>query len=370
MAGIDIYIFDCDGVIVCPCADIAGGTRLYPGVKRLLRVLREKGKSVVLLTDRLAQSATLVLRELGVLDCFDLIIASDTEDDDGNAVEGAPSSDGLELALRLLNRRNGTAFTPANAIMIGDSADDIIAGRAFGCMTAGCRDGLGDRERMLAEHPDLCFFVACEIEKFTDILSDGRNDSGARSMADSAMRSEIPIAQGEGVDFICGCIKAVGATSILEIGTAIGCSAIRFAEVAPDIHVTTIEIDGGRCAEAVRNVEERGLSGRVSVIHGDALTVELDERFDLIFIDAAKAQYLRFFEKFKRNLTDGGVIICDNLSFHGMVEDLSLTRSYSTKKLVKKIRRFREFLRENDEFETQFLDKGDGISVSRRIKKI
>ena len=75
-------------------------------------------------------------------------------------------------------------------------------------------------------------------------------------------------------------------------------------------------------------------------------------------------------EKFKNNLSPNGVFISDNLSFHGMVEDLSLTHNYSTIKMVKKLRKFIDFLKTNEEFETQFFKLGDGISVSKRKKMI
>ena len=87
----------------------------------------------------------------------------------------------------------------------------------------------------------------------------------------------------------------------------------------------------------------------------------------MIFIDAAKAQYINFFNRFSPFLAEDGVIISDNLSFHGMVEDLSLTRNYSTIKLVKKIRKYIDFLKQNSEFETEFFKVGDGIGVTRRI---
>ena len=121
-----------------------------------------------------------------------------------------------------------------------------------------------------------------------------------------------------------------------------------------------------RYTAAVKNVGEKGLNDRITLIHGDVLTAEIEGLFDLIFIDAAKAQYTKFFEKYKANLSEGGVIISDNLSFHGMVEDLSLTHNYSTKKLVKKIRKYIDFLKANKEFETEFFKKCDGISVSKR----
>ena len=181
-----------------------------------------------------------------------------------------------------------------------------------------------------------------------------------------ASREAVPIMQDEGCDFICDYIKEHSCKNILEIGTAIGYSSIRFAGLADDIKVTTIELDIDRHLKAVENFKSAGLSDRITAIHADALTCPLEGLFDLIFIDAAKAQYIKFFEKYKENLAPGGVIISDNLSFHGMVDDLSLTHNYSTKKLVKKIQKYAEYLRTNQEFETTFYEVGDRITVSKR----
>ena len=181
-----------------------------------------------------------------------------------------------------------------------------------------------------------------------------------------ASREAVPIMQDEGCDFICDYITAHKCKNILEIGTAIGYSSIRFANLADDIKVTTIELDIDRHLKAVENFKNAGLSDRITAIHADALTCPLEGFFDLIFIDAAKAQYIKFFEKYKANLAPEGVIISDNLSFHGMVDDLSLTHNYSTKKLVKKIQKYAEFLRTNEEFETVFYEIGDRIAVSKR----
>ena len=181
-----------------------------------------------------------------------------------------------------------------------------------------------------------------------------------------ASREAVPIMQDEGCDFICDYIKEHKCKNILEIGTAIGYSSIRFAGLADDIKVTTIELDIDRHLKAVENFKAAGLSDRITAIHADALTCPLEGLFDLIFIDAAKAQYIKFFEKYKNNLAPNGVIVSDNLSFHGMVDDLSLTHNYSTKKLVKKIQKYAEYLRTNPEFETTFYEVGDRIAVSKR----
>lgn len=182
-----------------------------------------------------------------------------------------------------------------------------------------------------------------------------------------ANREAVPIMQDEGCDFICDYIKEHSVKRVLEIGTAIGYSSIRFAGLADDIYVTTIESDIDRFIKAQENFQASGFGQRITAINDDALTHDFgDSKFDLIFIDAAKAQYIKFFEKYKENLAEGGVIISDNLSFHGMVDDLSLTHNYSTKKLVKKIQKYVAFLKENQEFETEFFEVGDRISISKR----
>ena len=181
-----------------------------------------------------------------------------------------------------------------------------------------------------------------------------------------AAKNSIPIMRDGGVDFICRYIKEHNIKHILEIGTAIGFSAIEFARVAPDITVTTIELDIDRHIRALQNIHDSGLDNRIKAINADALQLELDDTFDMIFIDAAKGQYINFFEKYKSNLAPDGVFISDNLLFHGMVDDLTLTHNYSTIKLVKKIRKYIDFLKKNDEFETTFYEVGDGVSVSKR----
>lgn len=188
-----------------------------------------------------------------------------------------------------------------------------------------------------------------------------------------AAKNSIPIMRDGGIEFICNYIREHKIKKILEIGTAIGFSAIEFAQVAADITVTTIELDIDRHIKAKQNIHDSGLDTRINAIHGDALKLDLRDQinqpqlFDMIFIDAAKGQYINFFEKYKENLAPGGVFISDNLSFHGMVEDLTLTHNYSTIKLVRKIRKYKDFLQKNKEFSTTFYDYGDGISIS--IKK-
>lgn len=180
-----------------------------------------------------------------------------------------------------------------------------------------------------------------------------------------ALENNVPIMQDEGINFICDYIKNNNIHKVLEIGSAVGYSAINFASVDDSVEVTTIERDINRYNEAVKNINDVGLNERITIINGDALETNIDGKYDLIFIDAAKSQYIKFFNKYKENLNSDGVIISDNLSFHGIVDDISLTHNRNTRQLVGKIKKYIDFLENNDEFDTTFYKLGDGVSVSK-----
>ncbi len=192
-------------------------------------------------------------------------------------------------------------------------------------------------------------------------------DNLIKEMEVYAEEKNIPIMQKKGIDFLCKIISKSNSKNILEIGTAIGYSAIKMALVNDDINVTSIERDQDRYILALKNIKKAKLDERINVIFTDALDIELSDKYDLIFIDAAKGQYIKFFEKFKKNLNPGGVIISDNLSFHGLVEQKERIESRNLRQLVGKIKKYIEFLENNKEFKTKFYKVGDGIAVS--IKK-
>ena len=187
------------------------------------------------------------------------------------------------------------------------------------------------------------------------------------SLKDYASQNSVPIMFDEGIEFIVNYIKENDVRFILEIGTAIGYSAIKFAQINPEIRIFTIEYDIERYQKAVENITKLNLDDQITVFLGDALKFDFTEKFDLIFIDGAKSQYINFFEKYKNNLSENGVFISDNLFFHGMVENPELTKNYSTIKLLRKLKRYIDFLKANTEFQTEFYQLGDGVAVSRRI---
>ena len=182
-----------------------------------------------------------------------------------------------------------------------------------------------------------------------------------------AKENNVPIIEKESIAYIMQYIKDNNVKSILEIGSAIGYSSILMASVDPNITVTTIERDETRYMECLKNIKKCELDKRINVVYQDALEVNLTGvSYDLIFIDAAKGQYTKFFEKFKYFLSKKGSIITDNLKFHGYVGKSSTIESKNLRQLVSKIESYIDFLKNNDEFTTEILDIGDGIGISKR----
>lgn len=181
-----------------------------------------------------------------------------------------------------------------------------------------------------------------------------------------AKENKMPIITDEGISYMENYIKENNVKNILEIGSSIGYSAIKMALVDKEIKITTIERDLDRYTQAKKNISDFNLESQVNLILGDALEEKINGCFDLIFIDAAKAQYIKFFDKFSPLLNKNGAIITDNLKFHGFVDNPELTNNRNTKQLARKIKNFIVFLEENNEFETMFLNIGDGLAISTK----
>lgn len=182
-----------------------------------------------------------------------------------------------------------------------------------------------------------------------------------------AKDKNVPIMMDDGIKFLINYIKETKRYNILEIGTAIGYSSILMALQDENIKVTTIEKDEVRYKEALKNIKNLGLDGRINPIFNDALNITLNDTYDLIFIDAAKSKNEEFFIKFSNNLKDNGVIITDNINFHGLTnKDLSEIKSRDLRGLVRKIKNYKEFLINNKAYKTTFYDVGDGISISKK----
>ena len=180
-----------------------------------------------------------------------------------------------------------------------------------------------------------------------------------------AEANNIPIIELDSIKFIMKYIRLNNVQKVLEIGTAIGYSAILMANASETVEITTIEKDEKRYREAVKNVNACGLDKRIEIVYNDAMDVNLSGRtYDLIFIDAAKGGYMKYFEKFCHYLSPGGVIITDNLNFHGLVKNKNAIKSKNLRGIVDKIEKYIDFLNNNEDYITKFYEIGDGLSVS------
>ena len=196
------------------------------------------------------------------------------------------------------------------------------------------------------------------------------NYSIIKEIKEYAIDNKIPIMNQEGIDFLTTFIIKYQIKNILEVGTAIGYSSIMMTLCGPNIKVTTIERDEQRYLEAIKNIKKLNLEDRITLIFNDALKTRIEEKYDLIFIDAAKAQNIKFFELFERNLNDGGFIITDNMYFHGLVKKSEKEiKSRNVRGIVRKIKDYITFLKDNDNYNTTIYDIGDGIAVSEKKAK-
>lgn len=188
-----------------------------------------------------------------------------------------------------------------------------------------------------------------------------------REIKKYALDNKVPIMVDDGIDFLTTFIVKHQVKNILEIGSAIGYSAIMMALANPNVKITTIERDRDRYLEALKNIKTMELEDRITLVFGDALEVNIEGTFDLVFIDAAKGQNINFFEKFERNLSKNGYIITDNMNFHGLVDKMDQEIiSRNLRALVRKIRDYRTYLLNNQNYNVEFFNIGDGIAVAER----
>ena len=178
------------------------------------------------------------------------------------------------------------------------------------------------------------------------------------------INNEVPIMSEDTINTISEIIKENNIKSILEIGTAIGYSTICFASLNID-KITSIERDKVRFNIAKSNVEKSKLNN-IELILCDALEADVDEKYDMVIIDAAKSQNKRFLDKYKNNLKDNGIIIIDNLDFHGMVGKSSEIKSRNLRQMVRKIEKFIDYLNTQDEFNVSFIEVGDRLGVCKK----
>ena len=178
--------------------------------------------------------------------------------------------------------------------------------------------------------------------------------------------NKIPILLDDSLEYITNMLNEIKPYRLLEIGTAIGFSAISFSKYLKDGgRIDTIEIESLRVEQALENIEKVGVQDKIRVIEGDALDVlpYLQEEYDVIFIDAAKGKYNEFFEHAMRLCKKGGYIIADNVLYKGMVQ--SDYNKHKQRTAVNKLRTFIDSVLNNEKLDAKLLDIGDGLIIAK-----
>lgn len=184
-----------------------------------------------------------------------------------------------------------------------------------------------------------------------------------------AKDNHVPIIQDGGLDFLLKTIKKINAKDILELGSAIGYSAISMARLSDDIHIDTIERDQKMYEEALKNIKDAALDNQITLNFMDIRDYVPSKKYDLIFVDAAKGQYYNYLNQFIDYLKEDGVMFFDNMVFHGLTKDPDAIKNRNTRSLVKKINKFKELVKEDSRFDIiLYEDIGDGILILTRRK--
>lgn len=184
-----------------------------------------------------------------------------------------------------------------------------------------------------------------------------------------ALENHIPIIMDDTLEEVAKVLREIKPKRILEIGTAVGYSAICFSEyLVEDGIIDTIEKDEERAKEAKENIKALGLQDKINVIIGDAVEIlkTLDDEYDVAFIDAAKGKYPIFLEEALRLVKINGVIIADNILYKGYT--LSDYNKHKQRTAVRGLREYLLKVSENEHLETKLLEVGDGLLISKKIR--
>ncbi|NLY62955.1 MAG: methyltransferase [Erysipelothrix sp.] len=191
-----------------------------------------------------------------------------------------------------------------------------------------------------------------------------------KSIEEYAKKHRVPIINQEGLDFLIKQIEKYKVNDILELGSAIGYSAIMMSNIHDNIKIVTIEKDEERYHEAVNNIDKLAKQSQIQIHLADALEFETNDKFDMIFLDLAKSRYEAMLNKFYPNLNNGGIVIVDNLGMYGLVYETDLKAlkvKRRVRQLIEKIIHFREAIANDERFEVTFYDDiGDGIAIIKK----
>ena len=181
-----------------------------------------------------------------------------------------------------------------------------------------------------------------------------------------ALEDHIPIIMDDTLNYIYKLYEDKRIDSILEIGTAVGYSAICFTEfLNNDGIIDTIERDEQRILEAKENIKKAEVEKNINIISGDAVEIlpTINKKYDMIFIDAAKGKYPFFLNQALRLIKEDGIILADNILYKGYV--MSDYNKHKQRTAVRNLREYIKEVTENPNLETEILEVGDGLAVSK-----
>lgn len=202
---------------------------------------------------------------------------------------------------------------------------------------------------------------------YINSLDDG-NTAFLDEVEEEALKNDVPIIRKDMQGFLKFVMRTYRPSKILEVGTATGFSALLMAEYAKDARITTIEKYEKRIPVAKANFEKSGMGDRITLLEGDATEIlgKLEESYDLIFMDAAKGQYLHFLPDVERLLRAGGVLITDNVLQDGDILESRYAVCRRNRTIHARMREYLYELKHSPVWETQILTIGDGVAVSVR----
>lgn len=192
------------------------------------------------------------------------------------------------------------------------------------------------------------------------------NKQELEKIKQKALEDHIPIIMDDTLEVIEKELKENPPKRILEIGAAVGYSAMCFSEfLVQDGVIDTIERDEERIQEAKENFKKVGVEDRITLYEGDAVEIlpTLNEKYDMVFIDAAKGKYPFFLKESLRMIKENGIIFADNILYKGYV--MSDYNKHKQRTAVRNLREYIKEVSENPNLETEILEVGDGLAISR-----
>ena len=192
------------------------------------------------------------------------------------------------------------------------------------------------------------------------------NKQELEKIKQKALENHIPIIMDDTLEVIEKELNENPPKRILEIGAAVGYSAMCFSEfLAENGVIDTIERDEERIQEAKENFKNVGVENKINLYEGDAVEIlpTLNEKYDMVFIDAAKGKYPFFLKESLRMINDNGIIFADNILYKGYV--MSDYNKHKQRTAVRNLREYIKEVSENPNLETEILEVGDGLAISK-----